>query len=270
LTEPGTTEAFVLCSFSEKYQEEIWNRLDLLLRSVDVPGGMLEPKRVIDYASPLLVGERLYELTRFAGLCVIDWTEWRANVFFELGVRLAVNPIPPICILNKEHSGGLNDARRGMMDLFTVLDYSIGKQGDDPEFTARFAEQMRNGLTDGTSANPVYFAAQKNISLAQEYRFDLLKHVEETLGPDVTRQGRLPLLYGGNSGLERQVWRGSVEALKAAQLLVRWKIEHTNPNEEEKARLVATLSAANSRLAEFLDLDFDENYGIYGEGIDND
>ena len=49
-------------------------------------GGKLSLKRVIDYGSPLLAGERLYELTRHAGTCLIDWTKWSPNVFFEMGV----------------------------------------------------------------------------------------------------------------------------------------------------------------------------------------
>jgi hypothetical protein len=52
-------------------------------------------RRVSDYPSPLLVADRLYELIRFSGLCLVDWSEWRPNVFFEMGVRLAVHPDPP-------------------------------------------------------------------------------------------------------------------------------------------------------------------------------
>jgi FAD dependent oxidoreductase len=266
-TERGTTEAFVLCSFSNNYQ---WDRLQLLLRTIDVPnGGKIEAKRVVDYASPLLVGERLYELTRFAGLCIVDWTEWRANVFFELGVRLVTNPVPPICILKKEENNDLDDQRLELMNCFNVLRYKIGREGKDPEFSVRFSDEVRLGRE--ATANPYYLAAQKHISLSQEFHnLDLLKHVDEILGPDVSRSGRLPLLYGGNSSLARQAWAGSIEALKAAQLLAQWKIERTDPNDPVLGHLSTTLREVNSRLAEMLDLNLDPKYQAYAEGIDDD
>src|SRR5262249_12719299 len=33
--------------------------------------------------------------------CVVDWTYWRPNVFFELGVRLACSDTGPICLLDR-------------------------------------------------------------------------------------------------------------------------------------------------------------------------
>lgn len=32
-------------------------------------------------------------------MCLVDWTEWRPNVFFELGVRLAASKIAPVCVI---------------------------------------------------------------------------------------------------------------------------------------------------------------------------
>ena len=281
--ESGKIETFVLCSFSEKYTSKIWNRLRLLLRKVEVPGGetepapvpktkpVLEPRRVIDYASPLLVGERLYELTRHAGLCVIDWTEWRANVFFELGVRLAVNPIPPICILNRESGGGLSDMQKTLQARFTVLGYSIDKKGDDPRFREGFAQAM--GVKP--NSNAVHASAQRNIFLKQEYgRFDALQQVESVLGADPVSKGNLSLLYLENFNLTRQIWRGTVESLKAAQLLIRWKIEQPDADQKEIDHLRDLLGTLNSKLRELLDFGrkkkLDEGYRTFYEGIDDE
>jgi hypothetical protein len=281
--ESGQIEAFVLCSFSEEYTSKIWNRLRLLLRKIEMPGveiepgpvrktkPVLEPRRVIDYASPLLVGERLYELTRHAGLCVIDWTEWRANVFFELGVRLAVNPISPICILNRENDGGLSDIQKLLKARFTVLGYSIDKKGDDPGFREEFARAM--GVKP--NSNVVHASAQGNIFLKQEYgRFNALQQVEGVLGPDPVSKGNLSLLYLENFNLTRQIWRGTVESLKAAQLLIRWKMEQPDVDQKEIDDLRNSLGTLNSKLGELLDFGrkkkLDEGYRTFDEGIDDD
>ena len=55
---------------------------------------------VLDSRSPQLVEQRLYSEIRRTQLCVVDWTGWRPNVFFELGVRLAVNPVDPVHIVS--------------------------------------------------------------------------------------------------------------------------------------------------------------------------
>ncbi len=53
----------------------------------------------LDSRSPQLVEQRLYGDIRRTNVCIADWTGWRPNVFFEIGVRLAVNKIDPVFIL---------------------------------------------------------------------------------------------------------------------------------------------------------------------------
>ncbi len=59
------------------------------------------PIRMLDMTSPRLVGQALYEHIRWSRCCIVDWTDWRANVFFEFGVRLACSSIGPICLMEK-------------------------------------------------------------------------------------------------------------------------------------------------------------------------
>jgi hypothetical protein len=58
---------------------------------------------VIDEASPRLAGQRLYEAIRHWQICLVDLTWWRANVLFELGIRLAVQDQSQqtICLLDE-------------------------------------------------------------------------------------------------------------------------------------------------------------------------
>src|SRR5439155_23000813 len=94
--EQSTREAvLVLCSFHKKYRAH-WGKLsDGLARHYPTKRTL----RMRDIASPRLVGQALYEHIRWTTTCVVDWTHWRANVFFELGVRLACSKINPECLL---------------------------------------------------------------------------------------------------------------------------------------------------------------------------
>jgi FAD dependent oxidoreductase len=60
---------------------------------------------VIDQASPRLAGQRLYEAIRHWHTCVVDLTWWRANVMFELGVRLAVRANQTFCLIDESVDG---------------------------------------------------------------------------------------------------------------------------------------------------------------------
>jgi hypothetical protein len=77
-------------------------------------------KRIVttlDSDSPQLVQQRLYAAIRRTHLCVCDFTGWRPNVFFELGVRLAVSETDPICIRCKQKPPGWDDATARWPDV---------------------------------------------------------------------------------------------------------------------------------------------------------
>lgn len=86
---PDAVNVLVLCPYSKKYQKINWEYLKyrLELRSLREGGRVF---RSLDLMSPRLLSHAIYESIRRVVLCIIDWTEWRPNVFFELGVRLAV------------------------------------------------------------------------------------------------------------------------------------------------------------------------------------
>jgi hypothetical protein len=63
----------------------------------------------LDSRSPQLVEQRLYADIRRTKVCVADWTGWRPNVFFEIGVRLAVNKVDPVFIVCTERPPGWDE-----------------------------------------------------------------------------------------------------------------------------------------------------------------
>ena len=100
-------QVLVLCPFSRGYTDNNWKaylkpQLEVYLPKT--PKG--DPPRIVrtlDMKSPRLVSQSLYEAMRLTQMCIVDWTEWRPNVFFELGVRLAAIDIDPVCVIETTH-----------------------------------------------------------------------------------------------------------------------------------------------------------------------
>lgn len=115
----SNNDVLVLCPFSESYQETFESlKGELKL----ITGQQLDCRRVIDDISPRLNSQRLFGAIRHADNCLVDWTDWRHNVFFELGVRLAVHPKGAICLLDhKNSSEPLNAACKETARLLKTL-----------------------------------------------------------------------------------------------------------------------------------------------------
>jgi len=121
------TRPLVLCSFGEDHEPNWKHLANALAIRYDV-----DAARMLDVASPRLVGQALYEGIRWAQTCVVDWTGWRANVFFELGVRLTCADIGPVCLIERgaAESAVKDDTvaqRRQLMALFGPTPYLLGK-----------------------------------------------------------------------------------------------------------------------------------------------
>ena len=109
--EPDTDKVLVLCPYSKNYTDNNWRVLQQRL-GLSLKGKIAEEStnpaskearviRILDVISPRLVSQTIYEAIRRTDLCIADWTEWRPNVFFELGVRLAVTNVSrfTVCII---------------------------------------------------------------------------------------------------------------------------------------------------------------------------
>jgi hypothetical protein len=214
---PGKAPVLYLRSFSENYRngnlEGVRQNLETAL-SKAFPGSRLYS--VIDEASPRLASQRLYSAIRHRELCVIDWTEWRANVFFEMGARLASHPRFPLCIL--EEPPGSIVVHRRLRDLLSPFVYENAGQ------LSKFKTAVDRYVKERPSLrNHAFEVATQFFDVRQEgYR----TRVDETLSAsaDATVDGRDPLetvevnvLYANrNPNLTRQVVSSSFEQLCAA------------------------------------------------------
>lgn len=98
----------VLCSYSRPYQERNWARhvkrdfaRQRILENQDRDFNV---RRILDFTSEgRLISHMMYENIRRMDLCIVDWTEWRPNVFFEMGIRLSVRESGTYLIAEDKH-----------------------------------------------------------------------------------------------------------------------------------------------------------------------
>ncbi len=109
-----TEQVLILCPFGKEYRENNWQRhikryLGLEIQDSANLQGEPDLIRTLDMKSPRIVSQTLYETIRLTDMCVVDWTGWRPNVFFELGVRLAANKTGPVCIIEDHYNDFILD-----------------------------------------------------------------------------------------------------------------------------------------------------------------
>lgn len=227
---PPETQVLVLRWFDKQYNKLV---RDLTENAVIAIAGANPPVvTTLDSSSPQLVSQRLYAAIRRTDLCIADWTGWRPNVFFEMGVRLAVNKIDPVCILCREQPPGWKD----------VAGVSEWPASDDPHAAALkdFFNPVLFTFKEGYGA--IRDRIQKHLSqrefsssklspgrtyqvICESISRDLEpggKRVEEMLmseavriaGPVGPEKGGSPLLY--SDVLADQARHSSVEMLLAA------------------------------------------------------
>lgn len=92
-------DVLLLCWFAPAYRKVAGDLKEAIATTESLrspTGRKVRVTTMVDSRSPQLTTQRLYAAIRESNLCLVDWTGWRANVFFELGVRLAVHEIDPV------------------------------------------------------------------------------------------------------------------------------------------------------------------------------
>jgi hypothetical protein len=247
----------MLCPFDPEYQSRNWKKhlhRDLPVEIKARLGLKKKPDmvRTLDLISPRIVSQSLFECIRLTELCLIDWTGWRPNVFFEMGVRLACSPIGPVLLIEQSHAapetvnlevtlGGTNDMIpqnmeqfAGLMRLFQPIPYACDDGGttDGKEeksvYTAvlELHESLREDLPTRTTPDQVSpNATFKLISEWIDHRIDIsarpiyteLSVAADLLSsPDPEAAGRSQVLYPRNQRLSAQSQAGARERRLAA------------------------------------------------------
>jgi hypothetical protein len=148
-------QVLMLCPFSRRYTDNNWEvhlKPQLEVHLPKTQAGESPPIiRTLDIKSPRLVSQSLYEEMRLTQMCVVDWTDWRPTVFFELGVRLAGVDIDPVCIIETTQKQLIEDLAdiedwneslstlRAQLGADPKVNKDDGQQNYTPDDLERFA-----------------------------------------------------------------------------------------------------------------------------------
>jgi hypothetical protein len=273
----------LLSSYSDSYKSNldyIQNRLKLQLQI-----GQIKSKiyRIIDLnvQSPWLVSQNMYEAIRRTSLCIVDWTgfanqgecpNWPANVFFELGVRIAVRAGVTVCIIQDPATNPdtkLTQQQDKLIKLFDPIKYRL----DDKKGEA-FAKVMKlwdafKPLGPADPENPSEYTyaeitnaidPQHGLTTKSVLR-DLLLSAE-LLGANDS-EGLSGLLYPGNRNLRSIAERAVEDRLWAAWYFVKARYSSEDIRKDTKLKeavaeiqqgLVAALGSAHPALKDINEL----------------
>lgn len=206
-----------LCSFKAGYHEQFLFVRNHLANRVSNTDDII---RMIDVYSPQLVGQSLYEHIRWTKNCIIDWSEWPANVFYELGVRLSSSPISPANIINtadRKNDGPLTQ-KDMLLRLFDPFDYDMGNDqfvSDNMESYFDYTEG-----NESPEANKINFGrlGHENIFQIAETHFDwtqenitnfphvnIRNQVEREFGKDRQGAGKYNVLFSSNESFKKEI-----------------------------------------------------------------
>jgi hypothetical protein len=216
---PLREQVLVLRWFDEGYGAMVRD----VIKDILLDAGLDEQTQVVttlDSSSPQLVSQRLYALIRRVQLCVADWTGWRANVFFEIGVRLAVSPDDPVFTICHEKKWTTRDDRSGkaLRDFFNPIefDFTQGYGGAAHEVSQLFSEPHGRGrLSPGRTYEVVSEAIPRDLEPGgRSLHEELIDEARRIAGPPGPEDGNFPLLY--SKVLAPQARMHAVEMLIAA------------------------------------------------------
>jgi hypothetical protein len=228
-------QILILRWFDEQYANLVTQLIETpLLEGFEPPNGEIKVVTTLDSSSPQLVDQRLYAAIRRSNLCIADWTGWRANVFFEVGVRLAVNEFDPVFIYCKAKPPGWDDTESQwpvdpleaptLLKFFDPITFDFSNADGLLEFIKEMSDSWGDDNGGGAPRRPhaklspgrTYKIVLESIDRRNEPGgrsvFDLLLMEAEMLaGPAVSEEGDLPVLYG--EVLDVQVRRRAAEYL---------------------------------------------------------
>jgi hypothetical protein len=224
----------VLCPFSKDYCDFYEEQLRDIIRANT---GERSPLRMLDLRSPRLVGQALYEQVRWSSWCLVDWTGWRPNVFFELGVRLACSERDPMCIIQRNEAEGaftLTGTRLDQQDLLLKLLDPVVYDREDPGAALESAldswpSPPRPGRRPTPSALPpaaTFTVAQdsfqwKRDAMLTEPHVELRRAAELISGADQEQEPERLVLFADNEEFDAELQAAVREKWIAAWLYLR-------------------------------------------------
>lgn len=243
----------VLCPFAEEYSKFYKNKLRKIIQAHT---GNKTPLRMLDLRSPRLVGQALYEQVRWSSWCLVDWTAWRPNVFFELGVRLACSGRDPMCIVQDGHLEGAPAPADGpsrkldqyglLLKLFEPVVYDPGNPRnalkEALQSWPRPPEAGRQPLPPALPPAATFKVAQANFEwqrdpMLTQPHIEQRRAAELISSEDQEQQPERLVLFADN-----EMFNAELEAAVREKWIAAWLyLRHVSPADNEQLVTLASL-----------------------------
>jgi hypothetical protein len=235
--EDDAKNLLILCPFSPRYSER-YKKLRSIIRAHT---RNMTPRRMMDLRSPRLVGQALYEQIRWSSHCIVDWTEWSPNVFFELGVRLACSEHDPLCFIDQidlvERSADAHITTQRLKqhamlrELLEPVQYdrTNPREAFKNALDSRWSElQIRGGMPTWRTLPPrgTFAVAQTSFLWRQDHMLtrphvEQRERAEQILGKDQERKPERLVLFADNEQFDAELRAAVREKWIAAWLYLR-------------------------------------------------
>ena len=218
----------VLCAYGDRFFSN-WQFVSSRLKQALSQRKKYSPKieRIIDYGTPQLIRQSVYEQIRRTSACVVDWSEFSASVFLELGARLAVSEWGAIQIIDDRYLPGGERASKlaqveRMRRLLSPMPYKYRA-----ESSAVFEDIVdlleRNPGLDGEAAyNRIHRSLLPVIGTVQAAQPSVVEELKRSANslhhPQQGRVSAPQILFHGNVLAKQDSERAALERRMAAWL----------------------------------------------------
>jgi hypothetical protein len=223
----------LLSSYSPRAEPNlsyVQDRLQFQLETRQVQKPWIARVLDLNLRSPWLVSQNMYEAIRRTKLCIVDWTNsprWPENVFFELGVRIAVRKGVTFCILEEpgdRAEGAAADSARSeqeknLIALFRPFRYRLTDVRGEVFATIMNLYDQWQGANAEPLEGPCEYT-YRQISMAIDPRQGLLAR---TTPVDLLLSAQL-LGADDTEGLSAVLYPENLELSNAAQLAARERL----------------------------------------------
>jgi hypothetical protein len=226
----------VLCSYDEKFQEN-WDLVRSSLTQVLWTKQKISPEieRIIDYGSPQLIWQSLYEQIRRTAACVVDWSDYSPSVFLELGVRLAISEWGAVQIIDENYPPDPENPKNWtqverMRRLLNPIVYRTRDDISDALEKAGEAllerDPHRDGETDYNRIHRVLLPVIGEIQQARPGLVEEFKSMADALHhPHQGRVAAPQILFHGSRSTKRDSEKAALELRIAAWLYLEYRIK---------------------------------------------
>jgi hypothetical protein len=236
----------VLCAYADRLFSN-WQFISSRLKQALWQRKKYKPaiERIIDYGTPQLIRQSVYEQIRRTAACVVDWSEFSASVFLELGARLAVSEWGAIQIIDDRYlPGGEQPSKLAQIErmrrLLGPMPYKYRAESSGAFEQIVDVLLQRNPSLDGEADyNRVYRsllaiigtaqAAQPSVVEELKRRADALHH------PHQGRVGAPQILFHGSRLVKQDSERAALERRIAAWLYLEHRVGFSKLKDDEES-----------------------------------